>query len=277
MSRRPAWLRLAWAAGLGAVALTAATAGCSDSPTAPDWKLAWQDEFDGPAGNLPDLTRWTFDVGTDWGNNQLEYDTARSENVSLDGQGHLVITAREESYEGRAYTSGRINTNGFFAQAGGRFEARMRMPRGQGLWPAFWLLGSDFATVGWPQCGEIDILEYRGQEASLIHGSLHGPGYAGGSALTSTYTVPGAPLDSTFHVYAVEWSSSRITWFVDDHAYFSADPHDLPSGATWVFHHPFFLILDLAVGGGFVGPPDAGTTFPQQLVVDYVRVYRLGS
>ena len=150
----------------------------------------------------------------------------------------------------------------------------MRMPRGRGLWPAFWLLGSDFESVGWPACGEIDILEYRGQEPSLIHGSLHGPGYSGGSAVTYSYSVPGATLDAGFHLYAVEWTSNRITWSVDDHVFFTATPGNLPSSGQWVFNHPFFIILDLAVGGGFVGPPDAGTTFPQQLLVDYVRVYR---
>ena len=260
---------------LGACALALiATSACGKNPSKPNWKLVWQDEFSGAAGQLPDPTRWAFDVGTGWGNAQLEYDTARPENVSLDGAGNLAITARQESYQGQDYTSGRINTRGLFEQAGGRFEARMRMPRGQGMWPAFWLLGSNFATVPWPGCGEIDIMEYRGQEPSLLHGSLHGPGYSGGGAITQSYVVPGAPLDSSFHVYAVEWSSSKITWFVDDHIYATVAPASLPAGAAWVFNHPFFVILDLAVGGGFVGPPDASTTFPQQLLVDYVRVYR---
>ena len=259
--------------GMCALAILASSAACAKHPTKNKWNLVWQDEFSGPAGQLPDPARWGFDVGTDWGNAQLEFDTARPENVALDGAGNLTITAREESYQGQNYTSGRINTRARFEQAGGRFEARMRMPSGQGLWPAFWLLGSNFATLNWPACGEIDIMEYRGQEPRLLHGSLHGPGYSGGSAITQGYTVPGAPLDSTFHVYAVEWTSSSITWSVDDHAYFTAAPGSLPGGAPWVFNHPCFIILDLAVGGGFVGPPDANTMFPQQLLVDYVRVY----
>ncbi len=249
-------------------------AACTKKTTAPKFDLVWQDEFDGPAGQLPDATKWGFDIGTNWGNNQLEYDTDRPENVSLDGVGHLAITARQESWLGSNYTSGRIQTNGKFSQAGGRFEARMRMPTGQGMWPAFWLLGGNFGSVGWPACGEIDIMEYRGQEPATIHGSLHGPGYSGGNAITRTYTSATTTFDSGFHVYAVEWTSKKIAWSVDGVTYHTATPSGLPGGSAWVFDHPFFVILDLAVGGGFVGPPNAGTSFPQQLLVDYVRVYR---
>jgi beta-glucanase (GH16 family) len=264
-------LLTALAFGTCMLALVASTAACAKHPTKPTWSTVWRDEFDGPVGQLPDSARWAFDVGTDWGNNQLEYDTNRAENVSLDGDGHLAITAWRENYLGREYTSGRINTNGRFTQREGRFEARMKMPTGRGLWPAFWLLGANFSTAGWPGCGELDILEYRGQEPTLVHGSLHGPGYSGGSAWTRVYGAT-TRLDSTWHVYAVEWSAAKITWFVDDVAYASATPKDVHG--TWVFDHPFFVILDLAVGGGFVGAPDAGTTFPQRLLVDWVRVSR---
>ncbi len=263
--------------GACALALLAASAACAKHPTAPALTLVWQDEFDGTAGNLPDAARWSFDVGTGWGNAQLEYDTARPENAALDGAGNLVITARKEAWLGQPYTSARLNTNGHFEQAGGRFEARMRMPSGQGMWPAFWLLGSNFATAGWPGCGEIDIMEYRGQEPSLLHGSLHGPGYSGGGALTSVIEVPGAPMDSAFHVYAVDWTASTIAWSVDGTTYQTITSNDVPRGGQWVFNHPFFVVLDLAVGGGFVGSPNASTTFPQRLLVDYVRVYRKGS
>jgi len=263
----------------GALALTAASGGtaCNRHPSAPTLTLVWQDEFDGPSGQSPDPSRWTFDVGTGWGNSQLEYDTARPENAALDGAGHLAITARQENYSGQPYTSARLNTNGRFQQAGGRFEARMRMPSGRGLWPAFWLLGSNFSSVGWPACGEIDVVEYRGQEPALVHGSVHGPGYSGGSALTQVIAVPGAPLDSAFHVYAVDWTAGKIVWSVDGNDYFTVTTADLPRGGTWVFDHPFFIILDLAVGGTFVGSPDSTTAFPQQLLVDYVRVYKEGS
>jgi beta-glucanase (GH16 family) len=251
--------------------------GC-DRDEAQGWNLVWQDEFDGPAGQLPNSSRWRFDVGTDWGNNQLEYDTDRPENVSLDGAGHLTITAREENYLGRAYTSGRINTSELFAQARGRFEARIRLPVGQGIWPAFWLLGANFGTVGWPACGEIDIMEYRGQEPAVLHGSLHGPGYSGGSALTSRFTLPGGQeFDDGYHLFAVEWSESGIEWYMDNTRYLAITPRDLPGGASWVFDHAFFIILNVAVGGNFVGPPDASTTFPQTMLVDWVRVYKLGS
>jgi beta-glucanase (GH16 family) len=241
-------------------------------------KLLWAEEFSGPAGSLPQSSHWGFDVGTDWGNAQLEYDTARPANVSLDGQGNLAITARRESYLGSTYTSGRITTRGLFSQTHGRIEARMKLPTGRGLWPAFWLLGADLATNPWPACGEIDIMEYRGQEPAVVHGSLHGPGYSGGGARTRSYTLPGgARFDGGYHVFAVEWKANQITWLVDGVPYQVLTPASLPSGTRWVFEHPFFIILNLAVGGNYVGPPDAGTVFPQTLLVDYVRVYQVAS
>ncbi|UCE04276.1 MAG: glycoside hydrolase family 16 protein [Candidatus Latescibacterota bacterium] len=239
-----------------------------------EWKLVWQDEFEGPAGQSPDSNRWRFDIGEDWGNAQLEYDTNHTENVSLDGDGHLAITARRESYRGRDYTSGRINTRGFFEQARGRFEARIRLPVGQGIWPAFWLLGGNFGEVGWPACGEIDIMEYRGQEPSIVHGSLHGPGYFGGSAVTGRFALPDEGFNEDFHIFGVEWDADRITWTIDEVPYQFIAPRDLPRGGRWVFDHPFFIILNVAVGGHFVGPPDASTSFPQTMLVDWVRVYR---
>jgi beta-glucanase (GH16 family) len=265
--------------GLTAIAFAVAGFGrCGEDEGAPqELRLVWQDEFDGPAGQSPDSSRWRFDIGTDWGNAQLEYDTDRPENVSLDGDGHLAITAREESYSNRNYTSGRINTSGLFAQTEGRFEARIRLPIGQGIWPAFWLLGADFEEVGWPACGEIDILEYRGQEPRILHGSLHGPGYSGGRAVTARYQLPGPDgFDADFHVFAVDWSRNRITWSVDGVTYQTITPRELPAGGRWVFNRPFFIILNVAVGGNFVGPPDANTTFPQTMLVDYVRVYKSG-
>jgi beta-glucanase (GH16 family) len=255
----------------------AASGGCGDDVDPVEELLVWEEEFEGAAGELPDASRWQFDIGTDWGNAQLEWDTDRPENVSLDGQGHLAITAREESFNGRDYTSGRINTQDLFEHGPGRFEARIRLPIGQGIWPAFWLLGADFDEVGWPDCGEIDILEYRGQEPKILHGSLHGPGYSGGNALTTRFELPGDEgFNDDFHVFSVEWRSDRITWSVDGLRYLTISPRNLPSGAPWVFDHPFFIILNVAVGGNFVGPPDESTTFPQTMLVDWVRVYRLG-
>jgi len=246
--------------------------GCRES-TGPKLSLVWSDEFTGPAGQLPDSTRWTYDVGTDWGNAQLEYDTDhRTQNVALDGAGHLAISAIQEPYLGRSYTSGRINTRGLVQPAYGRMEASIRLPSGQGLWPAFWLLGADYGTAGWPQCGEIDVMENIGSQPSLVLGSLHGPGYSGANAMRHSYELPGGQFDAGFHVFAVRWAADRIEWSVDGLVYQRITPGDVPG--PWVFDHPFFIILDLAVGGTFPGAPGSLTTFPQTMLVDWVRVYQ---
>lgn len=257
-----------------ALAVVAWACGGEEDPTAPTRsQLIWEDEFDGPAGQLPDASRWAFDIGTDWGNRQLEFDTDRPENVSLDGNGNLAITARREAFSGSAFTSGRIKTQGLFEQAYGRFEARIDLPSGRGVWPAFWLLGDDIDTVGWPECGEIDVMEFRGQEPGVIHGSLHGPGYSAGGAVTASYTLDNDRFDTGFHTFAVEWTADRITWFVDGEQYQSVGREDVPG--RWAYDHPFFIILNVAVGGGFVGPPGESTIFPQTMLVDWVRVYRI--
>lgn len=255
--------------------LVGASACADDSPTFGDpdaWVLTWSDEFEGAAGTLPDPTRWRFDVGTDWGNAQLEFDTDRPENVSLDGQGRLAITARRESFQGRAYTSGRITTQDRFSREGGRFAARIRLPTGRGIWPAFWMLGSSYPGVAWPAAGEIDIMEFRGQQPDVVLGGVHGPGYSGGASLTRAFYLQEGRFDTAFHVFAVEWYDGDIVWFVDDQPYHRVRRADVPG--EWVFDEPFFLILNVAVGGGFVGPPDASTPFPQTMLVDWVRVYR---
>lgn len=259
------WLSLLSAAVIG-------LAGCSTGPEPlTNLTLVWEDNFDGAAGQLPNPANWQFDVGTDWGNSQLEYDTDRASNASLDGNGHLVITARQESYMGSAYTSARITTEGRHEQEQGRFEARIRIPTSRGMWPAFWMLGANLPEVGWPQAGEIDIMENFGREPSKVMGTLHGPGYSGGNSIGRTYELVGSQFDADFHIFAVEWSSDEINWFVDSTLYFSVKASS-PPGA-WVFDHPFYLILNLAVGGGPPGPPDASTVFPQTMLVDWVRVY----
>jgi beta-glucanase (GH16 family) len=238
------------------------------------FELAWADEFTGPSGARLDSTRWRFDTGGDgWGNGQLEYNTDRTENVALDGDGHLAIVARKDSFQGNAYTSGRINTKGLFEQTHGRIEARLLLPEGQGIWPAFWLLGNDIDTVGWPQCGEIDIMEFRGQHPAVVLGTVHGPGYAGAAGV-GTETAVGGGLAGRFRVFAIEWDADGIRWFVDDFLYHQLTPAGIPAGTRWVFDHPFFLLLNVAVGGGFAGPPDTSTVFPRTMLVDYVRVYR---
>lgn len=247
---------------------------CSDEEKPQDrqWQLTFEDNFDGAAGTLPDASKWVFDIGTDWGNQQLEYDTDRAENVSMDGNGNLAIVARKESYQGSGYTSARITTAGKFEQQYGRFEARMKLPWGQGLWPAFWMLGNDYLTTGWPGCGEIDIMEYRGQQPTVVHGSLHGPGYFAGSPVTDSYTLTNDRFDNDFHVFRVDWGADYIDFYVDDIIYNRITPDDVPG--KWVFDHPFYMIVNLAVGGSYVGAPNAETVFPQTMLVDYVRVYK---
>jgi beta-glucanase (GH16 family) len=246
-----------------------------DEPTG-DWTLTWSDEFDGEAGSRPSIARWTADIGGHgWGNEQLEYDTDRAENAQLDGEGNLNIIARQESYGGNEYTSARLVTRGRLEQTYGRFEARLKLPQGQGIWPAFWLLGCTVGGVDWPHCGEIDILELRGQQPSLVLGAVHGPGYSGDNNIGGSHEALNADLSKDFHVYAVEWSPRRITWFFDGTLYHEVTVNDVPGGADrWVFDHPFYLILNVAVGGTFVGPPNASTQLPQTMVVDYVRVYQ---
>ncbi len=231
MIRRDAMI--AAAALILALALAIAGGGCSSSSTGPEEiTVLWQDDFDGPAGQLPDAAKWRFDVGTGWGNEQLEWDTDRPENVSLDGDGNLAIVAREEQFENCDYTSGRITTYGLFAHTHGRFEARIKLPVGQGLWPAFWMLGNDYKTAIWPACGEIDILEYRGQEPNNIIGSLHGPGYSGATPITGHFVLPGDGFDQAFHVFAIEWDEDGISWLVDNVVYQRRSPADLPSGSA---------------------------------------------
>lgn len=253
------------------VAAVLATGACAGSTGPGDWQLVWADEFTGEAGRAPDPGNWGYDIGTDWGNAQLEFTTDRPENVALDGEGHLVITARRESLNGSNYTSARITTEGKREFTYGRFEARIKLPVGQGIWPAFWLLGANIRQVSWPRSGEIDIMEFRGQEPSINHGSLHGPGYSGGNAITRRYLSP-TPLNEDFHIYTVEWDPSEIRWYVDGRIFHLVKRGD--QSGDWVFNTPFYLILNVAVGGGFVGPVGAATTFPQQMLVDWVRVYQ---
>lgn len=243
-------------------------------------ELVWSDEFDGPDGSMPDPHKWKIvNGGGGFGNNELEYYTGRPENVHIEN-GNLVLIARRESYRGhgahRGFTSARLETLGRFDQQYGRIEARIKMPAGQGLWPAFWMMGSNVHSVNWPACGEIDIMENIGSEPSSVHGSLHGPGYSGSHSLTGTYTLPDhARFADDYHVFAVEWEPGVIRFYVDDVLYETRSATQLPPGAHWAFDHPFYVLLDLAVGGNWPGSPDGTSTFPARMLVDYVRVYRL--
>jgi beta-glucanase (GH16 family) len=251
------------------------------SPADPrSWSLVWNDEFNGGNGSVPDRSKWVMETGGNgWGNHELEYYTNHLENVQVQN-GNLVVTARKQAYSDndgvmRGYTSARLKTLHKFSQAYGRFEARIQIPRGQGLWPAFWMLGDDLEQKGWPACGEIDIMENIGKEPSVVHGTIHGPGYSGAKGIGSPFSLPaGQNFADTFHVYAVEWEPDVIRFYVDDNLYGTRTPADLPQGARWVYNHPFFVILNLAVGGDWPGNPDATTQFPQSMLVDYVRIYR---
>jgi len=232
--------------------------------------LILEDNFD--VDGAPDSSLWGYDIGGNgWGNNELQYYTDRAENVKVEN-GMLHITALQEDYEGSGYTSARILTKGLYKKTYGRYEARIKLPWGKGLWPAFWLLGGDIDQVGWPQCGEIDVMEYVGQEPTIIHGSVHGPGYSGGSAITKSYTLENDRFDTDFHIFGIEWGPDYINFYVDDVLYNQITPDDVTG--DWVYDHDFFIILNLAVGGDFVGSPNENTVFPQTMLVDYVRVYQ---
>ena len=241
-------------------------------------KLVMSDEFN--TDGAPDSNLWSYDTARGpfndgWGNNELEYYTSRPSNVKVEN-GNLEITANQESYMGAQYTSARIITRGKFEQAYGRFEARMKLPWGQGMWPAFWLLGANCAigngpgTV-WPQCGEIDIMENRGQQPTQIQGSVHGLGYSGANAITKSYFLQNDRFDNDFHVFGIEWGPGYINYYVDNQLYNQITPAKVTG--QWVFDHPFYIILNLAVGGNYPSSPGASTVFPQTLYVDYVRVY----
>jgi beta-glucanase (GH16 family) len=244
----------------------------------PAWRLLWSDEFNQADGSGPSSTSWSFDIGGNgWGNGELQYYTNRRQNARIEG-GHLILEAHAEAYrvgnQWFDYTSARIKTQGRIQSTYGRFEARIQLPSGRGIWPALWMLGANYSTVGWPACGEIDILENIGSEPQRVHASAHGPGFSGTSSRMSTYTLPaGTRFDQAFHLFAVDWEPGAIRASVDNRVYFTLLSQDLTSGETWVFDHPFFIILNLAVGGVWPGPPDATTVFPQRLLIDYLRIY----
>jgi beta-glucanase (GH16 family) len=245
-----------------------------DSPMPAPWIEVWRDDFRGPLGAAPDSAKWNLEVTPHPSNGELEYYTARRDNSYLDGSGHLVIQALAESYMGskQPYTSARLNTHQLFDQAYGRFEARIKIGAGTGLWPAFWLLGSNIAQVGWPACGEFDIMEVAGSNPSVNHASVHGTV----AEKTGTYSLPTGKLSDGFHLYALEWTPDSLRWFIDDVAYQTFTKDQLvPMGTNWGLDHPFYILLNLAVGGSFDGPPGRATKFPSQLFVDRVSVGKM--
>ncbi|TCO46650.1 glycoside hydrolase family 16 protein [Actinocrispum wychmicini] len=249
-----------------------AGAAIADAGQAGIQATTFDDEFNGPAGSGVDGGRWTMEVGDNVNNHEREFYTNSTSNAAMDGQGHLVITARRENpgnfncWYGRCqYTSARLNTAGKFSQTYGHFETRMKMSQGQGMWPAFWMLGGG----NWPTDGEIDIMENIGREPNTVHGTIHGPGYSGANGIGAAFSGPRFADD--FHVFAIDWSPNQIVWSVDGNVYETRTPADL-HGNRWVYDHPFFVILNLAVGGDWPGDPDGNTPMPNTLTVDYVRV-----
>jgi beta-glucanase (GH16 family) len=242
-------------------------------------RLVFDDDFSGPAGSPPSSARWTRDVGAyGWPDHELETDTASDANAGLDGHGDLAIVARRQPAVGpdrraRDYTSARLETQGLFSVKYGLIEARIKVPVGAGLWSAFWMLGSDVSSVGWPRSGEVDVLETLGQRPFVVHAGVHGPAARGAYQQGEDFQAA-IPLTSGFHTYGIAWSRNSITWLLDGVPYWTLSRAQLEPGQAWVFNRPFHLLLDLAVGGDYPGPPTASTRFPATMLVNWVRVYQ---
>ncbi len=228
-------------------------------------KLVWSDEFN--EGSIS-KTNWIYDIGGNgWGNNELECYTNRPDNSKIE-KGNLLIIAKKESFNGKSYTSARLKTEGLQNFTYGKIEARMKVPVGQGMWPAFWMLGKNIATANWPKCGEIDIMEHISNTKETV-GTMHWDNNGHVSSGKPT------PCDvAQFHVYGIEWDAKSIRWMLDGNKYFEGNIANNVNN-TDEFHQPFFIILNLAVGGAWPGNPDTTTQFPDTMFVDYVRVYEL--
>ncbi|HVJ08037.1 MAG TPA: glycoside hydrolase family 16 protein [Acidisarcina sp.] len=255
------------------------------SPATQQEALLWSEDFNATAPSAPNPAVWTFDTGVGgWGNHELEHYCAYGSskppcdpaqpNSFVGTDGYLHIVARKDARDN--YTSARIRTKGLKSFQYGRIEARIKMPVGQGIWPAFWMLGDRISSVGWPACGEQDIMETIGSTPSVNHGSVHGPGFTGG-ILGQSYTLPGtAKFSDDFHIYGMIWTAKKIAYYIDSpgNVYATFTPDSLPAGAVWPFDNgKAFFILNVAVGGDWPGPPNATTVFPQEMLVDYVRVW----
>jgi beta-glucanase (GH16 family) len=247
-------------------------------------RLTFRDEFNGARGAAVDAKKWTAEIGGGgWGNEELQYYTNSTENAYLDGSGSLIIKAIKLApplnlncwYGPCLHTSARLITKGKFEQKYGKFEARIKVPRGQGMWSAFWMLGNNIDKVGWARCGEIDIMENIGREPATVHGTIHGPGYSGANGIGAPFSLANdVAFADDFHVYATEWSENKISFYVDGVHYKTLTPKDLPASAKWVYDRPFFMIVNFAVGGPWGGKPDATSQFPGTMLIDYVRVYK---
>jgi len=283
---------------LAALALTLCALACSSGgaptvaptttpqPTTTTWTQVWSDEFDGPAGSRVDDTKWGHDLGDGcttgncgWGNSEKEWYTNATDNISLNGQGQLAIVARQATgltcyYGPCRYTSAKITTRGKMSAAPGRVEARIKLSTGQGLWPAFWMLGSGFPGVPWPASGELDIMENKGSQASTSSSAIHGPGYSGNTPFAHSNVVSPGTLSSDYHTYAVEWDRDHATFYVDGFAHYSVSRNDLQNYGPSILDQGYFIILNLATGGHFDGDPASDAIFPATMLVDYVRVFK---
>lgn len=271
--------------GGSATAATPTPAAATPTPAPSNkWSLVWSDEFNAAAGTVPDAKTWNYDLGNaennGWGNREYQYYTSNARNAQHDGAGMLVITAEKASNPGPCwngkpceYTSARIHSNNKVSFTYGKVEARMKLPTGKGIWPAFWTLGTDIATNPWPKSGEIDIMEFVPQTPNATYGTLHGPGYSGAQGIGKSIDF-GAPVVGDFHTYTIIKRPNEIVWYVDGRQYHRLTPADLPAGGTWVFEKPFFVILNLAVGGDWPGAPDATTPASSKMLVDWVRIYK---
>lgn len=240
-----------------------------DTPKKKGYKLLWADEFNRPG--KPDPAIWTAETGGNgWGNNEAQYYTDRVENAVVK-DGKLFITALKEEYNGKSYTSARLITKGKRDFTYGRVEVAAKLPAGKGTWPAIWMLGSNIGEVGWPKCGEIDIMEHVGFDMNVVHASIHTKAFNHPAGTQKTAKTLVDQVDGKFHVYAMEWTPKKIDFFIDGKLYFIYTPDEY-NPDQWPFANPAFIILNLAIGGNWGGEVDT-TSFPKVMEVDYVRVY----
>lgn len=241
--------------------------------TYPGMTLVWNDEFSGAALNLND---WNQEIGNGsggWGNNELEYYTNSTKNTFV-SNGNLIIEARKESISGFNYSSGRMTTQNKKNFTFGRIDIRAKLPVGKGIWPALWMLGANINTVGWPACGEIDIMELIGTFPSRTHGTMHWKPVVGtNTSKGAEFNLPGGNFSQQFHVFSIIWTTDTIKWLVDDQLFLTNTKADV-GAANYPFNAPEFFIFNVAVGGNWPGPPDGTTVFPQRMFVDYVRVFQ---
>ena len=269
-----------------ALTIMSCTLSTPSTVTRSAWTQVWSDEFNGPAGARVDSLKWSYDTADGcqvgicgWGNDEKEYYTSAPENVALNGRGQLAISVRTAPagmschYGPCRYTSARIKTKGKMNAQPGRVEARIKLPAGQGLWAGFWMLGSNYPATSWPQCGELDVMENHGSNPRETSSAIHGPGYFGKTPFAQGYTLPAGSFSDDFHTFAVEWDSLRVRFYVDDRRHYTIARADVERSGAWVFNQPFFILLNLAIGGTFDGDPQSDAILPATMLIDYVRVY----